>query len=478
MKALSKDKDLHIKIRNLVKIYDRDNQFMREWKSGIRLRKRLGIEDKYESLKDFSPIFWQIPLVGFFVYLIYFHIMNAFWYFVLPVLLYVIIRVFLKPTREFALEQKKLGKNKLARIIINFIYKLIYWFMPLMVCALSYLDYNDLFSTILVGTLWYLGILINYTSEKLYKNNVNINRLKGRFKGIRKLFYRFVLSIPVIGKKKQPFKAIKQINIDIEKGMFGLLGPNGAGKSTLMKIICGILDQSYGQITINGVDLQKNREELQGLIGYLPQEFGMYENMTAWQFLNYMGILKRLHEPKARTERVKYVLNSVHMYENKDQKIGSFSGGMKQRIGIAMILLNLPKILVVDEPTAGLDPRERIRFRNLLVELSAERIVIFSTHIIEDVASSCQRVAVMKKGVIQYLGKPIDMAEFAKGKVWHVNVDLEEFETLKEKYTIVHHMRDEKFIRVRLIADEKPAEHASLLKGNLEDAYLCLLSEK
>jgi ABC-type multidrug transport system ATPase subunit len=260
--------------------------------------------------------------------------------------------------------------------------------------------------------------------------------------------------------------------------MFGLLGPNGAGKSTLMRIICGILEPSYGQITINGIDTKKKREELQGLIGYLPQEFGVYENLTAWEFLNYMGILKKIYNRREREERIEYVLNAVHMVSHKDEKLGSYSGGMKQRIGIAQILLNLPRILVVDEPTAGLDPRERIRFRNLLVELSKERIVIFSTHIIEDVASSCNQVAVVKSGELVYLGEPVQMAHIAQGKVWTADMDIASFETFKDRYIIIHHMRDGDNIRVRCMADECPRDDARSVKANLEDAYLCLLHEK
>lgn len=321
----------------------------------------------------------------------------------------------------------------------------------------------------------YLLILIKVSSDKLYNEKININRLTGRFKGIRKAFYRFVQLIPVIGKKKVPFKALKGVSFEIEYGMFGLLGPNGAGKSTLMRIICGILEPSYGQITINGIDTKVKREELQGLIGYLPQEFGMYENLTAWEFLHYIGILKKLYNRKMREERVDYVLNAVHMTEHKHEKIGSYSGGMKQRIGIAQILLHLPRILVVDEPTAGLDPRERIRFRNLLVELSKERIVIFSTHIIEDVASSCNQVAVVKNGEVRYLGEPVQMAQIAEGKVWSIDMDMAAFEQFKEKFVIIHHMRDGEIIRVRCIADECPVEGARAVRANLEDAYLCLL---
>lgn len=287
-----------------------------------------------------------------------------------------------------------------------------------------------------------------------------------------------MLIIPVIGKKKFPFKAVKGVSIDIQNGMFGLLGPNGAGKSTLMRIICGILDPSYGKITINGINVQEKREELQGLIGYLPQEFGMYENMTAQDFLNYMGILKKLYDDKERHSRVEYVLKAVHMFENKNEKIGSFSGGMKQRIGIAQILLHLPRILVVDEPTAGLDPRERIRFRNLLVELSKERIVIFSTHIIEDVASSCNKVAVMKKGELRYLGEPIQMAGIAENKVWMMTIPASDFDDIKEKLVIIHHMQDGENIRLRCLANEAPSENAKQVKANLEDAYLYLLSSQ
>jgi ABC-type multidrug transport system ATPase subunit len=259
--------------------------------------------------------------------------------------------------------------------------------------------------------------------------------------------------------------------------MFGLLGPNGAGKSTMMRIICGILEQSYGKIWINGMDTQKYREELQGLIGYLPQAFGTYENMSAVEFLDYQAILKGIKDAKTRDERIDYVLKSVHMYERRNDKIGAFSGGMKQRIGIAQILLNLPRILVVDEPTAGLDPRERIRFRNLLVELSRERIVIFSTHIIEDISSSCNQVAVINRGDLKYFGTPTDMVNMGTGFVWQFTIPAKEFDNIADKKLIVHHMRDGENIRVRCLSMEKPTEDAVNVSPHLEDAYLCLLKD-
>jgi ABC-type multidrug transport system ATPase subunit len=283
------------------------------------------------------------------------------------------------------------------------------------------------------------------------------------------------MSIPFIGKRRRPFKALRSVSFEIRTGMFGLLGPNGAGKSTLMRIITGILEQSYGSIWINGLDTRIYREELQSLIGFLPQEFGTYENMTSWEFLDYQAILKGLTNSEMRDKRIEYVLKAVRMYERKDDKIGSFSGGMKQRIGIALILLHLPRILVVDEPTAGLDPRERIRFRNLLVELSKDRIVIFSTHIIEDISSSCNRVAVVDKGELKYFGEPENMLDMAVGKVWQFLIDKESFDEKLEKSLVVHNIQDGNRIQVRYISVVEPYPGAVQVEPNLEDAYLCLL---
>ncbi|MCY1636311.1 efflux RND transporter permease subunit [Marinifilum sp. D737] len=474
---IAADDELQIQIRNLVKIYDWDGRFMREWKSGLRIRERLGLKHSYTRLRDFLTLIWQLPLIAFMIFFIYFHLQSKFWLVFLSINFQIMLLYFMAPIMEYKKHLMEKGKSKLGRIVINLFHKFIYWIFPLAVLAYFNSKYELIGLTIPVAVLWYFALLIKKTSDKIYREKININRLTGRFKGIRKFFYRFVLIIPIIGKQKVPFKAVKSVSFDIGNGMFGLLGPNGAGKSTLMRIVCGILEQSYGQITINGIDVREKREELQGLIGYLPQEFGMYENMTAWDFLNYMAILKKIHNTEVRTERVRYVLDAVHMLKNKDEKIGSFSGGMKQRIGIAQILLHLPRILVVDEPTAGLDPRERIRFRNLLVELSKKRIVIFSTHIIEDVASSCNRVAVMKKGELKYLGEPVHMAGIANEKVWMLKISPEEFEQFKKEHVIIHHMRDKDHIRVRCLSDEDPGYGAVNTKANLEDAYLCLLND-
>ena len=269
---------------------------------------------------------------------------------------------------------------------------------------------------------------------------------------------------------------LRGINLNIGKGeTHVLMGPNGAGKTTLMRIICGIFEQSYGKIFINGIDTQKKREELQGLIGYLPQEFGTCENLTSWEFLEYQALLKGIYNPKTRSKRITEVLEAVHMYENKDKKIGGFSGGMKQRIGIAQTLLNLPRILVVDEPTAGLDPRERIRFRNLLVELSRNRIVIFSTHIIEDIASSCNQVGVINKGSLKYHGTPSEMVEIAKDVTWTFEIPAREFVKLPSDLLLVHHIRNGENIKVRCLSETQPVPNAVHTSPLLEDSYLWLL---
>lgn len=466
---------LHIHVRNLVKIYDWDTRFVREWKSGLKIRKRLGLAKTFSTWKDFDYLVWQLPLAGYMIYFIYFYLESGFWFFFLPVGLYLMILAMMAPVFAYVKHLTPKGWLKWPLRFFNRLNGLIFWGMPLFILFLFYQKYKLIGLLIPAAILWYLLLLIKVTSDKLYREQININRLRGKFIGLRKAFYRFVKVIPVIGKQKVPFKALKGVSFDIENGMFGLLGPNGAGKSTLMRIVCGILEPSYGQITINGFDTRENREELQGLIGYLPQEFGVYENLTAWEFLNYIGILKKLYDRRSREERVNYVLNAVHMISHKDEKLGSYSGGMKQRIGIAQILMHLPRILVVDEPTAGLDPRERIRFRNLLVELSRDRIVIFSTHIIEDVASSCNKVAVIRSGEVVYLGEPVQMAHLAQGKVWMADMDMASFELFKEKFVIIHHMRDGDNIRVRCMADECPVEGARSVKANLEDAYLCIL---
>jgi multidrug efflux pump subunit AcrB/ABC-type multidrug transport system ATPase subunit len=476
--VISPNETVNIYIQSLVKIYERENRWSREWKAGARIRKRLGLEEQYKSWKDMGQIAWQVPLLGYIIYFTYFYLDKGFWIFLFSMGTWFFLSGIWNKIFELFEYQTKIGERKWLKRIVGLFDFTIFWIIPLFNLIWFQLKWENLVVVLILGFLWFSGLFIYKTGQKLTRENIDIYRLEGRFKGVRKTVYRFVAAVPLIGKKKKPFKALSCVSLNIGNGMFGLLGPNGAGKTTLMRIICGILEQSYGKVWINGLDTQKMREELQGLIGYLPQEFGSYENMTAHEYLHYQGMLKNIIDVKTREERVTYVLQAVHMEDRRNDKIGSYSGGMKQRMGIAQILLHLPRILVVDEPTAGLDPRERIRFRNLLVELSRERVVIFSTHIIEDISSSCNQVAVLNKGLLRYFGKPIDMTKEAEGHVWQFSIPTKHFGSFVEKNLVVHHMSEGENVRVRVISEHSPWEGALNASPSLEDAYLWLLRKK
>jgi len=473
---INKDESITIFISNLYKIYDQPSRFIREWKKGSKLAKSAGEKPlrKIGAVLLYSS--WQYILFIFLIYFIYFYLSSGFWIFVLVHPLY-FYTLYLISNKLIPAIQADSTKKKLLKRIVGMIPSTFFWGFPALNLILFFFWWDEIVTTILIGIFWYFALTVYTTSNRLAHHLVDINRLTGRFTGLRKRFYRLIQIVPVIGKKRQPFQALSGISLNIEKGMFGLLGPNGAGKTTLMRIICGILDQSYGTIHINDIDVAEKREELQGLIGYLPQDFGTYENLTADEFLSYQAILKNIGDKNARDERIDYVLASVHMNEHRHEKIGSFSGGMKQRIGIAQTLLHLPQILVVDEPTAGLDPRERIRFRNLLVDLSRDRVVIFSTHIIEDVASSCDKVAVLNLGKIKYLGAPVKMSENARGHVWQCLIENTRLEEIQNKFKVIHHIKVEENIRIRILSKEQPLPEAKPAAPTLEDAYLWLLGD-
>lgn len=483
MNSLRKAKDtvidpgqqIHISVQNLVKIYNWGSRFQREWFGNRNIRERAGQLKFYNKLKDFDDYLWLVPLLGFMVYFTFFYLINPFYIFMFSHFIFFMALGMWDPISQY-LNHKAEIKNKQWPVkFARTGYSVLYWGLPFIVLVIYFLRWENVGAVATIAVIWYFGLTVKVTADMLYRENINVERLKGRFAGTRRLFFKMVEQTPLIGRKRDAFKALKGVSIEIKTGMIGLLGPNGAGKSTMIRVICGIYEQSYGKVWINGIDTQEKREELQGLIGYLPQEFGTYENMTAYEYLDYQGILKGLSDPAERAKRIEYVLTSVHLWDRKDDKIGGYSGGMKQRMGIAQILLHLPRILVVDEPTAGLDPRERIRFRNLLVELSRERVVIFSTHIIEDISSSCNQVVVINRGQLRYAGNPGDMVKIADGLVWQFIMPASDFDAFPNKDRVVHHMRVGDNIKLRFLSTTKPSEEAVLVKPVLEEAYLCLL---
>lgn len=461
---------MRIEISNLHKIYDWPSGFIRAWR-------RDGINSEQGNTILSPQALWQSSwhffVLGFFYYFTYGYLLREGWKFFLIHPIYFYSLYLLHKLQPLLL--KLLDKFSPGARIARQIPRAFKWLFPAANLWRFAMVWESPALVVFVGVLWFGALWIDRSGRKLSSGQVRIPHIKGRLSGIRKAFYTLVEKTPMIGKRKAPFSALNGVSLNIETGMFGLLGPNGAGKTTLMRIICGILEPSYGKITINGINVREKREELQGLIGYLPQDFGTYENMTAREFLAYQAILKGIVDPQDRRRRVGEVIASVHLEDRQDDKISGFSGGMKQRIGIAQTLLHLPKILVVDEPTAGLDPRERIRFRNLLVDLSRERIVIFSTHVIEDIASSCEQVAVMNKGEIRYLGHPRHLAENAEGKVWQFDINPEQLEKISQEWKVVHNMKDKGNIRVRVLAETQPHPQAIHVQPTLEDAYIWTL---
>lgn len=457
-----------IEIQNLVKIYNRPGRFAREWSGSDSTSSATGLSKNISWGGILKDLIWQLPLLAFLIWFCFDYLVSGFWIMILVVAVYLQILAIWRPIATKLMTYSRKWRKRILSILDN----LVFWVSPAILLIMVSPKWDGWGFAFTLGVLWYLFLFIRQSSDYFYRNDLKIERIKWR---LRRFYYRTILQIPFVGKRQTPFKALSGISLDIGTGMYGLLGPNGAGKSTLMRIISGIFEQSYGKIWINGIDTQKKREELQGLIGYLPQAFGSYENMTAWNYLDYQAILKGITNLQVREERLEYVLGAVNMLDRRNEKIGSFSGGMKQRIGIAEILLHLPRILVVDEPTAGLDPRERIRFRNLLVELSRERIVLFSTHIIEDIASSCNQLAVIDKGEVKYQGSPLEMVDLAEGLIWEYLISSEEFSHVSDEQVIVNHVKEGEQIRVRCISKKKPYESAQLVEPVLEDAYLCLL---
>ncbi len=270
--------------------------------------------------------------------------------------------------------------------------------------------------------------------------------------------------------------ALKGIDLEIGAGMFGLLGPNGAGKTTLMRILAGIVHASEGSVVVDGHDMntESGRQQVKAMLGYLPQELGLYPDLTARQFVDYMAILKGVAASKERQQRVQQVLELVSLDDVAERKIKGFSGGMKRRVGIAQALVNNPKILIVDEPTAGLDPEERIRFRNLLVDLAADRIVLLSTHIVEDIGQTCRTMAVLDRGQIRFLGAPATLIAQAQGHVWMVASP--SGEKPNHNLTVVSMLHLANGVQYRVvgdgIGDYPQAEPAS---PGLEDGYVWLM---
>lgn len=284
------------------------------------------------------------------------------------------------------------------------------------------------------------------------------------------------LSIENVGKQyKGDFWGLRSFSLTLENGVLGLLGPNGAGKSTLMRILATITRPTTGQAFWNGTNIEENPDELRSVLGYLPQDFGVYPNLNAREFLQYIAAIKGLDGKIAR-QRIDELLQLVNLTEAAKRPLGGYSGGMKQRVGIAQALLNDPHLLIVDEPTVGLDPEERIRFRNLIADLSSNRIVILSTHIVSDVEATATEIAIINKGQLLQHALPEELLKQVEGQVWEWVVSSSDLPTIKENFLISSTVRRSDGVHVRLVSPKRPGPDAVAISPNLEDCYLSLLN--
>lgn len=277
------------------------------------------------------------------------------------------------------------------------------------------------------------------------------------------------LKISRVTKQFSAKIAVDKVSLEMKPGVYGLLGANGAGKTTLLRMICGVLSPDSGEISLDRFSVKE--EEYRNCLGYLPQEFGYYPNFTAWDFMMYMAALKGIPRNRAKV-RIEKLLETVNLKGSEKKKITVFSGGMKQRLGIAQALLNNPKLLVLDQPTAGLDPKERVKFRNMISRLGQDRIVILSTHIVSDIEYIADEILLMKEGSILQKGSLPEILEPIQGKVWECKVNPARETQILEQYAVVNMREDTEGVFLRVAGEQSPSADAVSVEATLEDLYL------
>lgn len=282
------------------------------------------------------------------------------------------------------------------------------------------------------------------------------------------------ITITQLTKDYGRFRALDRITLTIPGGTFGLLGPNGAGKTTLLRILTTLLAPTSGQVRIGAIDVMRDPGAVRQRLGYMPQDFGFYRSLTAFEMLDYIAAMKNV-PARQRKEQVMAALAEVHLVEEARHKVGAFSGGMRQRLGIAQTLLGDPELIVVDEPTAGLDPEERIRFRNLLSRLAQQRTVLLSTHIVADVEANCTSLAVLSRGRLVFSGSPAALRDQARGSVWQVEAPAEQWPALEARYPVLSTRALNGNVEGRLLAGHPPVDGALPLEPGVEDGYVYVM---
>ncbi|MCJ7751401.1 MAG: ABC transporter ATP-binding protein [Armatimonadetes bacterium] len=270
--------------------------------------------------------------------------------------------------------------------------------------------------------------------------------------------------------------ALHGLDLTIPAGIFGLLGPNGSGKTTLMRILATLLEPTSGEARVGGHDVRREKAAVRELLGYMPEEFGFYPNLTAYEMLDYLALLCRINDQKERRSRVERALQRVNLDQVAGQRVGTFSSGMKRRLGIAQAILNNPRVLIMDEPTSGLDPEERVRLRNLLAELAGDRVVILSTHIVNDIASIGQRLAILRHGRCLFSGRLSDLLEPLRGRTWIIDIEEDELSRIRQDFEITGVFRSATGMQVRLLSDAMSHPRGYATEPALDDAYVALMN--
>lgn len=271
--------------------------------------------------------------------------------------------------------------------------------------------------------------------------------------------------------------ALQGIDLTIPVGIFGLVGPNASGKTTLIRIVATLLEPTAGEVFVGGHDVRKNKAAVRELLGYLPEDFGFYPNLTAYEMLDYLALLCRVNDRKERQARIEQALHRVNLDQVAGQRVGTFSSGMKRRLGIAQAILNDPTVLVMDEPTSGLDPEERVRLRNLLAELAGQRVVILSTHIVNDIATIGQRLAILRKGACVFSGTLSELLGPLRGRTWIIDIGEDELSRVREQYYVTGVFRSATGMQVRVLADEMSHPKGYAAEPTLDDAYVWAQAE-
>lgn len=284
------------------------------------------------------------------------------------------------------------------------------------------------------------------------------------------------IKIEGLHKSYRKFQALKNINLEIETGLFGLLGPNGAGKSTLMKILTTILPFEDGKVSIYDYDLVEEGDKIRQLLGYLPQHFNVPGQFTGREFLHYVASMKGITNHQERSQQVEEMLKKVNLMQEGNKRIKGYSGGMKRRIGIAQALIGNPKLIILDEPTAGLDPSERIRFRNLIEKLSKDHSIILSTHIISDIESSCENVAVINRGEVLFQGSTTALSHKAKDVVWELSVPYSQYDQVEKDYVIISSRKEKDRVTFRILSKENPQGEIIPVHSTIEDGYMAVIN--